>query len=89
MGAIDKADAYQSVLSTEQLGVDLVQLVPSQIVVAIARSTGKIALRHPVGLKGSQHPLGVMLSHGINMGELLLDFHLRLGGQSAHTVRYL
>ena len=71
MGAVDELEPHQSGLCSEQLGIDLVQLVPAQVVIAIAGGAGEIALRHPVLLKGGQHPGGVLLGNGIDAGKLL------------------
>ena len=42
MGTIDKLKSHQRILSSEQVGVDFVQLVPAQIIIPIASGTGKI-----------------------------------------------
>ena len=84
MGSVDKLDAHQRLLRAEDLGIDLVQLVPSLIVVAIAGGTGKIALGHAVILEGGEHLAGVLLRNGINAGKLLCQAGLGLGGQGEH-----
>ena len=43
MGAVDKLDAHQSGLSTEEAGVNLVQLIPAQVVVADLEGMAKAA----------------------------------------------
>ena len=72
VGAVDELDAYQSRLGAENLGVDLVQLVPAQVVVAVAGSAGEVGVGHSVGLEGVQHPGGVLLGDGVDTGKLVL-----------------
>ena len=83
MGAIDKLNPHQRVLGAEQIGVNLVQLIPAQIVIAVSGGTGKIVFRHPVLLERRQHPLGIGLGNGVNTGKLLSKPLLRLSGQGA------
>ena len=72
VGAVDELDAHQGGLGAEDLGVDLVQLVPAQVVVAVAGGAGEVGVGHPVGLEGVQHPGGVLLGDGVDAGELVL-----------------
>ena len=89
VGPVDKLEAHQGVLRAEQVRVDLIQLVPAQVIVPVTRSPGKIALRHPVLLERRQHPLAVGLGNGVDPGKLSAQLPVRLTGQRAHPVRYL
>ena len=71
VGAVDELDAYQGRLSAEEVGVDLVQLVPAQVVVAVAGGAGEVSVGHPVLLKGGQHPGGILLGNGVDAGKFL------------------
>ena len=86
VGAVDELQPNQSGLRPEQLGVDLVQLVPAQVVIAIAGGAGEIALRHPVLLKGGQHPGGILLGDGVDAGKLLGQLGLRPAAQRFHIL---
>ena len=88
MGAVNELDAHQCGLGAEDIGVDFVQLVPAQVIVAVASGAGKIAICHPVLLKGSQHPGGVLLGDGVNAGKFLGQLALGLVAQSPDTVVY-
>ena len=88
VGAVDKLDAHQGGLSTEEVGVNLVQLIPAQVVVAVAGSAGEITVGHPVLLKSGQHPGGVLLGDGVNAGKFLGQLALGLVAQSPDTVVY-
>ena len=70
-GAVDGLHAHQGVLGAEDIGVDLVQGGPAQIVIAVAGGAGEIGVRHPVGLEGVQHPGGVLLGDSVDAGELI------------------
>ena len=89
VGAIDKPDAHQGILGAKQMGIDLVQLVPAQVVIAITSGSGKIALRHSIPAEGVQHSQGVGLSHCINAGKLLFQRLLCPAGQGAQLLRKL
>ena len=71
VGTVDELNAHQGGLGAEDLGVDLVQLVPAQVVVAVAGGTGEVGVGHPVGLEGVQHPGGVLLGDGVDTGKLV------------------
>ena len=83
VGAVDELDAHQGGLRAEELGIDLVQLVPAQVVIAVAGGAGKISLRHPVILEGLQHPDGIFLRNGVDAVKLLSQVLLRLTAQGA------
>ena len=89
VGAVDKLDAHQSGLCAEEVGVDLIQLIPPQVVVAIAGGAGKISVSHPVLLEGGQHPCGVLLRDGIDPGKFLCQLTLSLAAKGCYTVVYL
>ena len=86
MGAVDELDAHQSGLGAEDLGIDLVQLVPAQVVVAVAGGAGKVGVGHPVVLEGLQHPLGVLLGDGVDAVKLLPQLGLGLLPQASHLL---
>ena len=86
MGAVDKLDAHQSGLGAEDLGVDFVQLIPAQVVIAVAGGAGKVGIGHPVVLECLQHPLGVLLGDGVNAGKLLPQLGLGLLAQLTHLL---
>ena len=86
MGAVDEADADQGVLGAEDLGVDLLQLVPAQVVIAVAGGTGEVCLRHPVLLEGRQDLLGILLGDGVNALELRAQIGLGLPAQRPDPV---
>ena len=81
MGAVDELHPHQGIFGAEQLREDLIQLVPAEIVIAVAGGPGKIGLRHPVLLKSGQDLAGVLLRDGINAVELVPQPGLRLGCQ--------
>ena len=89
MGAVDELQADQGVLRTKQAGIDLVQLVPPQVVVTVPCGSREIRLRHPVLLEGRQHPPAVGLGDGVNPGELRPQSLLRLPREGADPFRYL
>ena len=89
MGAVDELQAHQGVLSAEDVGVDLIQGVPAQIVVAVAGGAGEVGLRHPVFLEGRQHLAGVLLRNGVDAAELPGQLRLGLGSQGQNFVAYL
>ena len=89
MGAVDKPNAHQGVLGAKQVGVNLVQLIPAQIVIAIASGPGKIALRHAILAEGIQHPQSVGLCHGINAGKLFFQRLFSPAGQGTQLFRKL
>ena len=82
VGAVDKPEAHQGVLGAEDLGVDLLQLVPAQVVVAVAGGPGKIALGHMVLLERGQDLLGVALRDGVDPVKLFSQFRLGPGRQA-------
>ena len=82
MGAVHKPDAHQGVLGAEDIGIDLLQLVPAQVVVAVAGGAGKIALGHMVLLEGGQDLLGVDLRNGVDPVKLFSQFRLSPGRQA-------
>ena len=86
MGAIDKADSHQRILRAEEVGVDEIQLIPAQIVIAVAGGTGKVTLRHPVLPEGGQHPVGVVLRDGVDAGKLLGKGGFRLLRKQADSL---
>ena len=89
MGAVDELHPHQGVLGAENVGVDLIQGVPAQIVVAVAGGAGEVGLRHPVFLEGRQHLAGVLLRNGVDAAELLGQLRLGLGSQGQNFVAYL
>ena len=89
MGAVDELHPHQGVLGAKDVGVDPVQGVPAQVVVAVAGGAGKVGLRHPVLLEGGEHLAGVLLRDGVDAGELLRQLPLGLGGQGQNSVAYL
>ena len=70
----------------EEVGVDQVQGIPAQIVVAVAGGAGEVGLGHPVLLEGGQHLLGVLLGDGVDAGKLLRQVGLSLGRQGFYFV---
>ena len=86
VGAVDKLDAHQSGLGAENLGIDLIQLISAQVVVAVTGGADKVSVGHPVGLERLQHPLGVLLSDGVNAGKLLPQLGLGLLAQLTHLL---
>ena len=89
MGAIDELDANQSGLGAEEVGVDLVQLVPAQVVVAVAGGSGEVVLRHTVVLEGAQDPLGILGGDSVDMGELLGQLRHGAVAKGADALVYL
>ena len=71
VSAVDELDAHQGRLGAEQVGVDLVQLVPAQVVIPVPGCAGKVPLCHPVLLERGQHPGGVLLGNGVDACKLL------------------
>ena len=78
MGTIDELDPHQSRLRTKEVGVDLIQFIPAQIVVTIAGSPGKISLCYSVILERRQDPGGILFRNSIYSGELLSQLLLCL-----------
>ena len=89
MGAVDKLNSHQCGLGAKEVGIDLIQLIPAQVIVTIAGGTGKIAIGYPVFLKGGQHTLGVFLGDGVDPSKFLCQLPLSLIAQSPDTVVYL
>ena len=77
MGAVDKADAHQRRLGAEDLGVDLIQGLPAQIVIAVAGGAGKAGVRDPGVLEGLHHPEGILLRHSVDLSKALAAALLR------------
>ena len=69
MGAVDELAAHQCGFCTEHLGVDLLQLIPAQVVVAIAGGTTKAGVAHPVVPERLQHFGGVLKGHLLDGGK--------------------
>ena len=86
MGAVDELHPHQGVLRAENIGVNLIQGVPAQVVIAVAGGAGEVGLRHPVLLEGGEHLLRILLRHRVNAGELLRQVRLGLGGQGTDLV---
>ncbi len=59
MGAVDELDAHQSSLRTKEVSINFVQLVPAQIVVAVAGGGGEVLGADAVFLH-SQEDLGLV-----------------------------
>ena len=78
MSSVDKLQADQRRLRSKEIGVNLIQLVPPQIVVAVAGGSGKIGLRHPMLLECRQNTSGIFLGNGVNTVKLLSQLSLRL-----------
>ena len=89
MSAVDKLDPHQGGLGAEEIGIDLVQLVPAQVVVAVSGRPGKIVLRHAVFLERAQHPLGVLCRNGVNMSKPLGKLRHGLVAQGLDALIYL
>ena len=86
VGAVDKLQADQRRLRSEEVGVNFIQLVPTQIVIAIAGGSGKVGLRHPVLLERRQNPGGILLGDGVDAVKLLSQLSLRLVSQVQDTL---
>ena len=89
MGAVDKADTDQGVLRAKNVGVNLLQLVPAQIVVTITGGAGKVGFCYTVLLKRRQDLLRIFLRNGIDTGKLLSQVSLSLPAQGSDPVTYL
>ena len=85
MGAVDELQPHQGVLGVKEVGIDLVQLVPADIVVAVAGGPGKVALRDPMPLKGGEYLLGIRLRNGVDAVKVIPHLCLRLAGQRQNT----
>ena len=86
MGTVDELYPDKSGLCAKKIGIDLMQLVPAKVIIAVAGGAGKIAIRHPVVLKGSQHPLGIFLGYGIDAGKFINQLPLGLITQGTHFI---
>ena len=86
VGAVDKLNPHQSGLGAKQAGIDLVQFIPAQIVVAVAGGAGKISVGNPMLLKGRQHPCGILPCNGVDTGKFPGQLFLGLDAQRFYTV---
>ena len=73
MGTVHKADAHKSGLRPEYLGIDFIQGLPAQVVIAVAGGAGKAGLGHLVVLKGLHDPPGVLLGQSVDLGKAGAD----------------
>ena len=92
VGPVHKADAHQCRLGPEKLGVDLIQRVSSQIVIAISGGPGKAAVGNALILEGLHHPPGVDLRHPVDLPKPVSAGVLRQFCHFSHfrlNVRYL
>ena len=81
MGSVDKANAHQSILCAKNIGVNLLQFIPSNIVITISGRAGEIAFGHPVLLKGRKHLLRVYFGNGVDALKLFPQISLGLRAQ--------
>ena len=86
VGTVDKLNPDQGVLRAENIGVDLIQFIPAQVVISVAGGAGKISLGHPVLLKRGEHLAGVLLRDCVNAVKLGPQIGLSLGGQGQNLV---
>ena len=89
MGAIHKVDADHGVLSAENIGVDLSQDLPSQVVIPIAGGTLKVDLGHFVLLESRQDLFRVLFGNGVDSGKLFGQLGLGLGAKGTDPVAEL
>ena len=72
--------------SVPKICVNLIQLIPAQVVVAVAGGASKVGVGHPVVLERLQHPLGILLGDSVNAGKLLPQLGLGLLTQLTHLL---
>jgi hypothetical protein len=89
VGAVHEGEADHGVLGAEDVGVDLTQGLPAQVVIAIAGGALKMGLGDLVLLKGRQDLLGVLLRNGVDALKLLGERSLGLVPKGTDTVAYL
>ena len=70
MGSVDELNPDQGVFGAEDIGVDLIQLVPALVVIAVTGGAGKVTLSHPVLLKRGKHLTGILLCDSVNAVKL-------------------
>ena len=76
VGAVHEAQAHQGALRAENLGPDLFQGLPAQVVIAVAGGTGEAGLADPVIPEGCHDPPGAVLRNGVDLPEAGADaFH--------------
>ena len=85
MGAVYELDAHQRGLGAENVGIDLIQGLAAQIVIAVAGCPGKAGVRDPVVLKGLHHLAGVVLGHDVDFPKALPELLL---GTLCHLVYF-
>ena len=85
VGTVHKADAHKGGLRPEDLGIDLIQGLPAQVVIAIAGGAGKAGLGHLVVLKGLHDPAGVLLGQSVDLGKAGGDARL---GPLGHLIYF-
>ena len=81
VGAADHLDPHQCVLSAEGGGKHLIQDLPAPVIRAIACRSGKIGLRHPMGLEGGKDLLRIFAGDLINSRKGRRNGLVRLSGQ--------
>ena len=93
MGAAGDLGAYQGGLGVEDVGIDLLQLFPAYVVVAIAGGGGKAGGGNLVFLHGKEHLALVVLRHAVDGLEALFEGFqglfselINLGGDSQGLV---
>ena len=85
MGAVYELDAHQRGLRAENVGIDLIQGLAAQIVIAVAGRAGKAGLRDPVVLEGLHHLAGVVLGHDVDFLKAAAELFL---GPLRHLVYF-
>ena len=89
MSTIDETHPDQGILCSKDFCIDLIQLIPAQVIVAVSSRTGKIGFSHPVFLKSGEHLLCILLRNRIDTGKSSAQISLSLTAQRSHLITNL
>ena len=88
MGPVLEPQAHQGALRPEDLCEDLLQGLPAQIIVAVARGPGKASLADPVLPEGLQHLFRIFFRDPVDLPEAGKDALLGFPGQILQFVSH-
>ena len=77
MSAVDELNAYQCCLRAEHVGIDFIQGLAAQIVIAVAGGPGKAGIRNAVVLKGLHDLAGILPGDRVDLLKARAELCLR------------
>ena len=86
MGPVHKIDAHHGIFRAEDIGIDLSQGFPAQIIVAVPCGPLEEGLCHLVLLEGRQHFFCIKGRNLVDAVKLFRQFPLGLLAQGANAV---